>query len=61
MVRLDELLLGDLGHPRVDAALVSAILLRDGRVGRWLRSRSVDLEALEQAFPKSPLDTAPWR
>ncbi|HZO36391.1 MAG TPA: hypothetical protein VFB41_05885 [Solirubrobacteraceae bacterium] len=61
MVRLDNLLLGDLGHPSVDAALVSAILLRNSQLSRWLRNRGVDLDALEQAFPKSPSDKAPWR
>ena len=27
--------LGDLGHPRVDARLLQALLLRDGEVARW--------------------------
>lgn len=60
-IRLDDLLLGDLGHPVVDVDLVSAILLRAGQVGQWLRSRGVDLDALDEAFPKSSLDKAPWR
>jgi hypothetical protein len=52
-VRLDDLLLGDLGHPRVDARLLRAVLLRDGRVAQWLRSQRVDGDAVEAAFPDS--------
>jgi hypothetical protein len=52
-VRLDDLLLGDLGNARVDARLLRAILLRDGRVGEWLRSRGIDADAVESAFPGS--------
>ena len=52
-VRLDDLLLGDLGNQRVDARLVQALLLRDGRVGRWLLSQGVDVDAVERAFPGS--------
>src|SRR4051794_15943093 len=58
---LGGLLLGDLGHPAIDAGLVSAILLRDGRVGAWLRTHGVDLEALDAAFPPSSTDRAHWR
>ena len=50
-VRLDELLLGDLGNQRVDARLLQAILLRDRQVAEWLRSRGIDTDAVEGAFP----------
>jgi len=50
-VRLDDLLLGDLGNPRVDARLLHAILLRDRRVAGWLRGRGVDTSVVEDAFP----------
>ena len=50
-VRLDELLLGDLGNQRVDARLLQAILLRDRHVAEWLRSRGIDADAVEDAFP----------
>jgi hypothetical protein len=46
-------LLGDLGNGRVDARLLRALLLRDGRVAEWLRSRGVDADAVETAFPGS--------
>ena len=52
-VALGELLLGDLGHPRVDARLLTAVLLRDGRVAAWLRERGVQVEDVEDAFPGS--------
>jgi hypothetical protein len=52
-VHLDELLLGDLGNQRVDARLLRAILLREGNVARWLRSRGIDADAVEDAFPGS--------
>src|SRR5690349_10096815 len=57
-VRLDDLLLGDLGNPRVDARLLRAVLLRDGRVAEWLRGHGIDDDAVEEAFPGSgwPLD-----
>lgn len=51
VVRLDELMLGDLGNARVDARLLQAILLREGRVGTWLREQGVDREAVTRAFP----------
>jgi hypothetical protein len=54
-VCLDDVLLGDLGNPRVDSCLVRAILLRDGRVADWLRSRGIDAAAVEDAFPGSSL------
>lgn len=50
-VRLDDHLLGDLGNKRVDARLLQAILLRDRRVAEWLRSRGIDAETIEAAFP----------
>jgi hypothetical protein len=50
-VRLDDWLVGDLGHPRVDARLLDAVLLRDGRVGRWLQDRGVSINDLEESFP----------
>jgi hypothetical protein len=52
-VALGPSLLGDLGNPRVDARLLTAILLRDGHAARWLRSRGVDAAAVEEAFPGS--------
>ena len=50
-VRLDDLLLGDLGNPRVDARLLQAILLRNRRVADWLHGRGVDTSVVEDAFP----------
>lgn len=50
-VRLDDLLLGDLGNRRVDARLLQALLMRDGGVAQWLRNQGVDLDAVEKAFP----------
>jgi hypothetical protein len=50
-VLLDDLLLGDLGNARVDARLLRAVLLRDGRVAEWLRSRGIDDAAVDEAFP----------
>jgi hypothetical protein len=52
-VRLDDLLLGDLGNARVDARLLRAVLLRDGRVAAWLRSRGIDADDVETTFPGS--------
>ena len=52
-VRLEDLLIGDLGNALVDARLVRAILLREGRVAVWLRSRGIDADAVEDAFPGS--------
>lgn len=46
-------LLGDLGNRRVDAQLLSAILLRDHDVACWLRGHGVDLEQVQRAFPGS--------
>jgi hypothetical protein len=50
-VRLDDLLLGDLGNPHVDARLLQAIVLRDGRVAEWLRCQDIHSDAIEGAFP----------
>jgi hypothetical protein len=50
-VALGPQLIGDLGHPLVDARLLRAILLRDGHVARWLRERGLDDDAVERAFP----------
>jgi hypothetical protein len=44
------MLLGDLGHPRVNSRLVAAILLRDGDVAHWLRKQGVQLAALQREF-----------
>jgi len=52
-VQLGEQLIGDLGNARVDARLLSAILVRDGRVAAWLRERQIDVDDLEEAFPGS--------
>ena len=50
-VRLDDLLLGDLGNRRVDARLLQALLLRDGLLAAWLRGRGIDAGAVAEAFP----------
>jgi hypothetical protein len=57
-VRLNNVLLGDLGHPRVDSRLVSAILLRGGDVALWLQGEGVDIADVQDAFPDArwPLD-----
>ena len=52
-VRLDDLLLGDLGNARVDARLLRTVLERDGAVAKWLRRRGVDAEDIEETFPGS--------
>jgi hypothetical protein len=52
-VQLDDLLLGDLGNRRVDARLLSAVLVRGGPVAQWLQGRGIDLEELEATFPGS--------
>jgi hypothetical protein len=41
------MMLGDLGHPRVDAKILTSILMRNGPVGEWLRARGVSLEHLD--------------
>jgi hypothetical protein len=57
MVLLDDVPLGDLGHPRVDARLLAAITLRGGPIARWLSERGIDAGAIA-ALPGSewPLD-----
>ncbi len=52
-VRLEDLLLGDLGNARVDARLLTAILARDGKIGNWLRDRGVTPREVERDFPNS--------
>ena len=52
-VVLGDHLVGDLGNARVDARLLSAILLRDGKVARWLRTHGVDLAEVERDFPNT--------
>lgn len=52
-VRLEDHVLGDLGHPRVDARLLTAILTHNGRVGEWLRYRGLEASDVEEAFPGS--------
>jgi hypothetical protein len=57
-VRLGDMLLGDLGHPRVDSRMVMAILLRGGDVAHWLQTRGIDAAAVLCAFEYArwPLD-----
>ena len=50
-VHLGGVLLGDLGHPVVDALLLNAILLRRSAVGRWLEEREVRSADVEAGFP----------
>jgi hypothetical protein len=54
-VGLDRHLIGDLGNPRVDARLLLAIALRDGRVAGWLLERGVDEAAIRGAFGEMDL------
>jgi ATP-dependent Clp protease ATP-binding subunit ClpC len=46
VVRLDDVALGDLGHPRTDGRLLLEILERRGAVAAWLRERGVDEQAV---------------
>jgi hypothetical protein len=55
-VQLDDLMLGDLGNRRVDARLLSAVLVRGGPVAQWLRDRGIDAEDVETTFPGSAWD-----
>jgi ATP-dependent Clp protease ATP-binding subunit ClpC len=48
VARLGERVLGDLGHARVDARLLLAILERNGPMAAWLRERGVDEPTLRQ-------------
>jgi hypothetical protein len=52
-VQLGPVLLGDLGNPAVDARLLSALVLRGGRVGQWLQAQGVDLDGIHNSFPDS--------
>ena len=45
--------IGDLGNPRTDARLLSAIMLRGGAVADWLRVRGLEAKDVEDAFPGS--------
>ena len=47
---LNDVLLGDLGNARVDARLLQALLLRDGRVADWLRRKGVAAQDVEGGF-----------
>jgi ATP-dependent Clp protease ATP-binding subunit ClpC len=48
VARLGERVLGDLGHARVDARLLLAILERNGPMAAWLRERGVDEATLRR-------------
>jgi len=50
-VRVSGIPLGDLGHPRVDGRLLTALLLRGGPVAAWLASHDVDAVVVSAAFP----------
>ena len=52
-VRLGKRLIGDLGNARVDARLLTAILLRGGAVGEWLADKGITTAAVEEGFPGS--------
>jgi hypothetical protein len=52
-VRLGERLIGALGNSRVDARLLTAILLRGGAVGEWLGDQGITTAAVEEGFPGS--------
>jgi ATP-dependent Clp protease ATP-binding subunit ClpC len=47
-VRLDEAMVGELGHPAVDGRLLLEILERRGAVAAWLRERGVDEAAVRR-------------
>jgi hypothetical protein len=53
-VQLNGHPLGDLGHPRTDAALIAAILLRGGTVGDWLTNQGLSRADVERAFGPTP-------
>jgi ATP-dependent Clp protease ATP-binding subunit ClpC len=48
VARLGERVVGDLGHARVDARLLLAILERNGPMAAWLRERGVDEPTLRR-------------
>jgi hypothetical protein len=58
MVQVGDVPLGDLGHPRVDARLLAAIVLRGGEMARWLAVRGIDAPAVAElpgsAWPLDP-------
>lgn len=63
-VVLEGVPLGDLGNRRVDARLLTALLLRGGAVAAWLVSRGIHRGAVEAAFPGSGWPLQPplsWR
>jgi ATP-dependent Clp protease ATP-binding subunit ClpC len=45
-VRVGDVPLGDLGHPRADGRLLLEILERHGAVAAWLRERGIDEDAV---------------
>jgi ATP-dependent Clp protease ATP-binding subunit ClpA len=47
-VWLDEVPIGDLGHPNVDGRLLLEMLERHGAVAAWLRERGVDEAAVRR-------------
>jgi ATP-dependent Clp protease ATP-binding subunit ClpA len=47
-VRLDDAIVGELGHPAVDGRLLLEILERRGAVAAWLRERGVDETAVRR-------------
>jgi ATP-dependent Clp protease ATP-binding subunit ClpC len=48
VARLGDRVVGDLGHARVDARLLLAILERNGPMAAWLRERGVDEPTLRR-------------
>ena len=52
-VRSGEILIGDLGNPRVDGQVLLQILERDGAVAAWLRERGVDEPAIRRMLGES--------
>jgi hypothetical protein len=45
--------LGHLGEAETDARMLTAILTRGHRVGRWLEDAGIGLDTAEAAFPGS--------
>jgi hypothetical protein len=58
VVRIAGVPLGDLGNARVDARLLTAVLLRRGSLAQWLVGCGVGRSTVEAAFPGCgwPLD-----
>jgi ATP-dependent Clp protease ATP-binding subunit ClpA len=50
----DALPIGDLGHPSVDARLLSLMLVNDTHAARFLRAHGVDEEAVREALGPHP-------